>query len=148
MVFNTTFNNISVITWQSVLLVEETGVPGENHCPVARHWQTLSHNVVLSTLRLSRVRTLLHSKFKQFYYRRLLISSHKRKTTTSKFSSIHYFCLIWRCMNENTPSNQNCKTSTNFIGVLSIQITWFYLYDVTFNFVIKFHVKYNWCLKP
>jgi hypothetical protein len=31
MVFNATFNNISVISWQSVLLVEETGVPGENH---------------------------------------------------------------------------------------------------------------------
>jgi hypothetical protein len=25
------FNNISAILWQSVLLVEETGVPGENH---------------------------------------------------------------------------------------------------------------------
>jgi hypothetical protein len=31
MVFNATFNNISAISWQSVLLVEETGVPGENH---------------------------------------------------------------------------------------------------------------------
>jgi hypothetical protein len=30
MAFNVTFNNISVILWQSVLLVEETGVPGEN----------------------------------------------------------------------------------------------------------------------
>jgi hypothetical protein len=30
MVFNATFNNISVILWLSVLLVEETGVPGEN----------------------------------------------------------------------------------------------------------------------
>jgi hypothetical protein len=29
-VFNATFNNISVILWRSVLLVEETGVPGEN----------------------------------------------------------------------------------------------------------------------
>jgi len=29
MVFNTTFNNISAISWQSVLLVEETGVPRE-----------------------------------------------------------------------------------------------------------------------
>ena len=29
MVFNSTFNNISVILWQSVLLVEETRVPGE-----------------------------------------------------------------------------------------------------------------------
>ena len=25
------------------------GVPGENHRPAARHWQTLSHNVVSST---------------------------------------------------------------------------------------------------
>ena len=31
MVFNATFNNISVISWRSVLFVEETGVPGENH---------------------------------------------------------------------------------------------------------------------
>jgi hypothetical protein len=29
MVFNATFNNISVISWQSVLLKEETGVSGE-----------------------------------------------------------------------------------------------------------------------
>ena len=33
MVLNATFNNIPVISWQSVLLVEETGVPGENHRP-------------------------------------------------------------------------------------------------------------------
>ena len=37
MVLNATFNNISVILWQSVLLVEETGLPGENHQPVASH---------------------------------------------------------------------------------------------------------------
>jgi hypothetical protein len=30
MVFNATFNNISVILWQSVLLVDETEVPEEN----------------------------------------------------------------------------------------------------------------------
>jgi len=34
MVFNATFNNISVISWWSVLLVEETGVSEENHQPV------------------------------------------------------------------------------------------------------------------
>jgi hypothetical protein len=28
--FNVTFNNISIISWGSVLLVEETPVPGEN----------------------------------------------------------------------------------------------------------------------
>jgi hypothetical protein len=37
MVFNATFNSISAISWQSVLLVEETGVPGENHQPIANH---------------------------------------------------------------------------------------------------------------
>ena len=31
MVFNATFNNISLILWRSVLLVKETRVPGENH---------------------------------------------------------------------------------------------------------------------
>jgi hypothetical protein len=54
MSFNATFNNISVISWRSVLLVEETGVPGENHRPVASHRQTLSHYVVLSTPRHER----------------------------------------------------------------------------------------------
>jgi hypothetical protein len=37
MMFNAIFNNISVITWPSVLLVEETGVSGENHQPVASY---------------------------------------------------------------------------------------------------------------
>ena len=37
LVFNTTFENISVKSWRSVLLVEETGVGGENHRPVASH---------------------------------------------------------------------------------------------------------------
>ena len=31
MKFNTLFNNISAISWQSVLLVEETGIPRENY---------------------------------------------------------------------------------------------------------------------
>jgi hypothetical protein len=37
MMFNATLSNISVISWQSVLLVEETG---ENHRPATSHWQT------------------------------------------------------------------------------------------------------------
>jgi len=31
MVVNDTFNNILVISWRSVILVEETGGHGENH---------------------------------------------------------------------------------------------------------------------
>ena len=37
MVFSATFNNISVISWRSVLLVEETGGPGENHRHASSH---------------------------------------------------------------------------------------------------------------
>jgi hypothetical protein len=44
MVFNTTFNSISVLLWQSVLLEKETGVSGENDRPV-----TSDYNVVSST---------------------------------------------------------------------------------------------------
>jgi hypothetical protein len=54
MVFNATFNIFSVISWWSVLLVEKTGVSGENHHPVASHWHTLSHNVVSNPPRAER----------------------------------------------------------------------------------------------
>jgi len=37
MVFNATFNNISAISWWSVLLVEDIGLPGENHRPAESH---------------------------------------------------------------------------------------------------------------
>ena len=53
MAFNATFNNISVISWQSVLLMEEMGVPGENHQPATKNRQIKSHNVVSSSPCLS-----------------------------------------------------------------------------------------------
>jgi hypothetical protein len=37
MVLNVTFNNISIISWRSVLFMEVAGIPGENHRPVASH---------------------------------------------------------------------------------------------------------------
>ena len=37
MAFYATFNNIPVILWSSVVLVEETGVPGENKRPAVSH---------------------------------------------------------------------------------------------------------------
>jgi hypothetical protein len=36
-VFNDTFNNILVISWQSIFMVKETGVTVANHQPVASH---------------------------------------------------------------------------------------------------------------
>jgi hypothetical protein len=52
MVFNATFKNISVISWQLVLLMEETEYPEKTP-----DWQTSSHNVVTNTPRLSGIRT-------------------------------------------------------------------------------------------
>ena len=54
MVLHATFNNSSAISLRSILLVEETGVPIENHRPAASHSQTLSHNVASSTPRHKR----------------------------------------------------------------------------------------------
>jgi len=56
MVFNATFINISVRSWRSVALLEETGGTRENHQPTASHGQILSHNVASSTSRLSGIR--------------------------------------------------------------------------------------------
>jgi hypothetical protein len=41
MVLSATFNNISVTSWPSVLLVEENGVHREKHGSATNHWQTL-----------------------------------------------------------------------------------------------------------
>jgi hypothetical protein len=43
------YDNMSIISWWSVLLVKETGVPRENQQPSTSHSQTLSHRVVSST---------------------------------------------------------------------------------------------------
>jgi len=67
-----------------ILFVEETRVPGGNHRPIASHWQTLSHNVVSSTPRLSRVQahninivvigTDCTSSWKSNYHTNMLVS--------------------------------------------------------------------------
>ena len=51
MVFNATFNNISVISWWSVLLVEETGVPVK--IPKASANQL--HNIMLNREHLAMI---------------------------------------------------------------------------------------------
>jgi hypothetical protein len=71
MVYNATFNNISLISWWSDLLVEETGVPAEI-TDLPQVTDKLYHNVISSTPRLSGIRThnvscdryWLHSSYK------------------------------------------------------------------------------------
>ena len=85
MVFNATFNNISAISWRSVLLVEE---PGENHWPATSLWQTLSHNVILNTHRHERdsvfkfwfkVKYLSTSKWNKLSFQPMKIPNEKHR---------------------------------------------------------------------
>ena len=91
MVFNATFNNISVISSQSVLLVEETGVSRENHRPVASLWQTvLLENEVLNfeiKSRIIRIKNLLNPNvWNKVYYVTLFVSIF------FNFLPFHHFC--------------------------------------------------------
>jgi len=38
LVFYATFSNISAISWRQVLVVEDAGVPGDNHRPWTSNW--------------------------------------------------------------------------------------------------------------
>ena len=116
MVLNATFNNTSVISWRSVLLVVEIRVPRENHWPVASHWQTLSHNVVSSTPHLGGIQTYNDSGDRHWLHSyksnnhaitatttpiniRTLIIHKETILNTTLFGSLHvykYILLFWK----------------------------------------------------
>jgi hypothetical protein len=124
MVFNAPFNNISAISRRSALMLEETGVPGENHWPIASHWQILSHNVVLSTPRLCRIRTHNFSgdrhcigSNKSNYYAITTTSTSKKKHLI--FNLIHTLHIVITCntkwKTKKIPHLQNIQKSNQKI---------------------------------
>ena len=66
MVLNTTFNNISAISWRAVSFIGE-------------HRQTLSHNVVWSALRLFKV---------LFYWLKLNVEPYEKTIVTTRLFSL------------------------------------------------------------
>ena len=54
MVFNTTFNNVSAISWQLVFLVEETEVPVENHKPATGGDKSNYHMITTTMFKIQK----------------------------------------------------------------------------------------------
>jgi hypothetical protein len=120
MVLNATCNNISAISWRSVLLVEETRTSEENHRPVASHWHTLSHNVVLSTPGLSEVSA--HNNY------------HTITTTAAPDFMIWYIDYILETFTSKQGNKQwftSCRNKINYMAFKSFdnESTWCRLFQ-------------------
>ena len=85
----------SYISWRSVLLVEETEVSGENHRPVASHWQTLSHNAVSSTSKIERLKK-----------RVIEFEEGRTMHTISDLNIVHFYKQVYNS-NKTTQRNMN-----------------------------------------
>jgi hypothetical protein len=74
---------MSVISWRSVLLVEKTWAPSENHWPAANHWQACSHHIVIYwtlTIILSNV-----------------VGTWCRAHTCHSTGTLAFMCDVFRC---------------------------------------------------
>ena len=97
MVLNATFNNISVISWRSVLLVEETGVPGENYRPdqlyhILLHQVHLAMSGILITLVVISTDCTVSCKSHDHDHGRLLMSMVIN--TTILWTNPNHVCLF------------------------------------------------------
>jgi hypothetical protein len=100
----------------SVLLVEETGVPGEYQGPAPSHWQTLSHNHLLLSIqiiyivedsavivswRTARIKKVVPLSYQYFFWYQLFIVL------------LFIFHFLWM-------RNKKCQLKLNWIGIFNI----------------------------
>jgi hypothetical protein len=92
MMFNATFNNISVISWRSVVLVEETGVPRKNNrksltCLIS--YCCIEYTSSLAGFKLTTLALI------KFYSNCLLLQWWLIKIIADKF----FFVFVWASFN-------------------------------------------------
>jgi hypothetical protein len=133
--FYTTLNNISVISWRSVLLVEKTGVPGENHQHIAMlDWLCLNSILIFRPLKNSNAHdliTYLIMNLSQKNYKKDIVVNVRRRfhftcPTCSEqaeqsqhliksFSLTHDIITIRNFMMENK-SKDTCNLTKRVLG--------------------------------
>ena len=141
MVFNATFNNISVISWRSVVLVEETGVLGENHWPVRSHWQTWSHNVVSSTPHHERgSNSQLSGDTKPINKRTIISQSKLLKTSKTVINAGTYPCTDMEAVLPHFISSFNYLYMALKYCINSVWFSQFYRYNM---YTLFFHSGFS-----
>jgi hypothetical protein len=78
--------------------VKETGVPGKNHRPVASHWQTLSHTVVLIAQIVGFTYEHNHPTWFDYWITNIIINTHSfavSSATCTIIKELKYYCYYW-----------------------------------------------------
>ena len=104
--FNATFNNISVISWRSVLLVEETGA---NHRPAEGHWKNFitkccigirTHNASGDKSNYNTITTTsvpVQQRPRQPYIKKIVFKKNVTSKDISAMTKIEHHCEHTKC---------------------------------------------------
>jgi hypothetical protein len=112
LVFNTTFSNISAISWRPVVVVEEAG---ENHRPWASNWQTLSLTKECPLQFTVKRNIDYNSQWNKFCWsqKNIWFNFHSYHITLCitdalvmrKLGLLFQHCVTWKCENCCLPDN-------------------------------------------